>query len=69
MTIRVMGTKQECEQAQVYYNKFATNSEVKFCTVSELYPNRNSVNQFRVYINIECNDFSRAMSNALTFRE
>ncbi len=70
MKIRVTGTKDECEQAQVYYGKFGRDSElVKSCTVSNLYPNRNSVNQYRVYIDIECNDFNQAMTNALTLKE
>ncbi len=70
MKIRVTGTKQECEQAQQYYSKFGTNKEmVRSCSISILYPNRNSVNQYRVYIDIECNDFNQAMTNALTLKE
>lgn len=42
---------------------------VRSCSISILYPNRNSVNQYRVYIDIECNDFNQAMTNALTLKE
>ncbi len=52
MKIRVMGTQEECKQAQEYYRQFATNEMVGYCSVSDLYPNRGSVNQYRVYIDI-----------------
>lgn len=69
MKIRITGTKQECEQAQDYYGNFGRNNElVKSCTASNLYPNRNSINQYRVYIDIECIDFNQAMSNQLKLR-
>lgn len=55
MQIRVMGTKQECEQAGNYYSKLAEDTElVSSCSISVLYPNRNSTNQYRIYIDITC---------------
>ena len=56
MKIRVMGTKIECEQAQAFYRSFGQGENVSYCTVSGLYPNRGSVNQFRVYIEVVCKD-------------
>lgn len=53
MKLRVMGTRSECEVAQGYYLALAKDSNVKSVSVSELYPNRNSVNLFRVYIEVE----------------
>ena len=52
MKIRVMGTRPECEQAQIYYNELAKNENVDYCTVSPLYPNRGSKNMYRVYIDV-----------------
>ena len=52
MKIRVMGTRPECEQVQIYYNSLAKSDNVDYCTVSDLYPNRGSKNMFRVYIDI-----------------
>ena len=64
MKIRIMGTKEECLQAQEYYNKFSEDNElVKYCSVSTLYPNRNSKNQYRVYIDIVCDNYVNAMNN------
>ena len=48
MKIRVMGTKEECEQARRYYSALSGDENVKSVSISELYPNRNSFNIFRV---------------------
>ena len=56
MKIRVMGTKAECEQAQRFYETFGKGENVNYCSVSGLYPNRGSVNQYRVYVEIVCKD-------------
>lgn len=52
MRIRVMGTEEECRQAQRYYRQFGRGDQVEYCSVSELYPNRGSKNMYRVYIEI-----------------
>lgn len=56
MKIRVMGTKVECEQAQRFYESFGRGENVNYCSVSRLYPNRGSINQYRVYVEIVCKD-------------
>lgn len=69
MKIRVMGTKPECEQAQRYYLSLGNEDGVKGVSVSKLYPNRKSVNIYRVYIEVEYFDISAPSSNpALTDR-
>ena len=65
MKIRVMGTKAECEQAQRFYNHFAQCENVSHCTASGLYPNRGSVNQYRVYIEIACKDETTIFNDLL----
>ncbi len=65
MKIRVMGTKAECEQAQRFYNVFGKGENVSYCTVSGLYPNRGSVNQYRVYIEIVCKDETTIFNDLL----
>lgn len=52
MKIRIMATKKECLQAKVYYEKMAQSGAVSYCSVSELYPNRGSLNIYRIYIDI-----------------
>lgn len=66
MKIRIWGTKDECAQAQSFYNLLGQDPAVKFCTVSRMYPNRGSTNQFRVYVEIEYKDGSIPMRPALT---
>ena len=53
MKIRVWGTKDECELARDYYLNLGKQENVKSVEVSRLYPNRGSVNQFRVYATVE----------------
>lgn len=65
MKIRVMGTKAECEQAQRFYNVFGQSENVLSCSVSALYPNRGSVNQYRVYVDIVCMDDTNIYGNLL----
>lgn len=52
MKIRVMGTREECEQARRYYSQFLNSDMVSHCSISRLYENRNSLNQYRIYIDI-----------------
>ena len=54
MKIRVMGTREECEQAQRFYTQLSKGDNVISSSVSGLYPNRGSTNQYRVYIEIVC---------------
>lgn len=65
MKIRVWGTEEECKQAQCFYKQFSKNENVKSCSVSHLCANRNSVNQFRVYIDIEYKDETIIFNNLL----
>ena len=53
MKLRVMGTKDECVLAQEYYKALERQENVKFVSVSHMYPNRGSNTLFRVYIEIE----------------
>lgn len=53
MKIRVWGTLEECNAAQDYYLALGENENVKSVEVSRPYPNRNSVNVYRVYITVE----------------
>lgn len=54
MKIRVMGTREECEQAQRFYESLGSWDNVLYSSVSGLYPNRGSNNQYRVYVEIVC---------------
>ena len=54
MKIRVMGTREECEQAQCFYRQLAKGENIVSSSVSGLYPNRGSTNQYRVYVEIVC---------------
>lgn len=54
MKIRVTGTREECEQAQRFYGHLGKGDNVLYSSVSGLYPNRGSNNQFRVYVEIVC---------------
>ncbi len=65
MKIRVMGTKAECEQAQRFYETFGRGGNVNYCSVSELYPNRGSINQYRVYVEIVCKDETNIFGDLL----
>lgn len=66
MKIRIMGTREECEQAQRYYSQFLNSDMVNHCSISRLYPNRNSVNQYRIYIDISSKfDFMNTTTTAV----
>lgn len=54
MKLRVMGTREECEQAQRFYTSLSKGENIVYSSVSGLYANRGSTNQFRVYIEIVC---------------
>ena len=58
MKLRVMGTLDECRQAQDFYKRLRLQSNVRYVSVSEPYPNRGSVGLYRVYIEIEYKDGS-----------
>lgn len=60
MKIRVWGTMSECEAARSYYLALGEQMNVKSVEVSRPYPNRNSVNQYRVYITVEYYDDGEA---------
>ena len=68
MKIRVMGTKEECEQARRYYSALSGDENVKSVSISDLYPNRNSFNIFRVYIDVEYYGIAASPAAALTER-
>lgn len=54
MKLRVMGTVDECTQAQRFYTMLGKSENIAYVSVSGLYPNRGSTNQYRVYIEIVC---------------
>lgn len=66
MKLRVMGTADECKQAQDFYRRLGRQDNVRYCTVSELYANRGSVGYYRVYIEIEYKDGSNLYADDLT---
>lgn len=65
MQIRVTGTSEECAAAQEFYRQLGQEPDVKYCTVSKPYPNRGSINQFRVYVNIEYKDGAEPLQRLL----
>lgn len=52
MKIRIMGTSEECKKMQALFNSMSVLDGVQSVSVSDLYPNRNSTNVYRVYIDI-----------------
>ena len=68
MKIRVMGTSEECAAAQQFYWELAHTADVKSCTVSKPCPNRGSLNQYRVYIDIEYKDGAEPLQRLLESR-
>lgn len=66
MKIRIMGTREECEQARRYYSQFLNSDMVSYCSISNLYPNRNSINQYRLYVDVSSNnDFMNTTTTAV----
>ncbi len=65
MKIRLMGTREECEQVEKTLNAYAEKHDdtVKTLTISGWYDVRNSVNQYRVYIDIELYDKGESKGN------
>lgn len=55
MKIRITGTKTECEAAAEVYRQMETSSEVAYCSVSKLYPCRESDKLYRIYIELVYN--------------
>lgn len=53
MKIRIMGTLDECEAAQKYYRLLENFENIKYVSLSPLYPNRGSTTLFRLYVDIE----------------
>lgn len=60
MKIRITGTKDECELAKSYYLELGKQENVKSVEVSRFYPNRDSVNQYRVYVTVEYHENIKA---------
>ena len=56
MKIRVMGTKNECLAAREYYASLEKDSNVKRLSISDLYPNRGSNTDYRLYVEVEYYD-------------
>ena len=66
MKIRIMGTQEECEQARHYYSQFLNSDMVNHCSISKLYPNRNSYNQYRLYVDVTSScDFMNTATTAV----
>lgn len=65
MKLRVTGTRDECEIARAYYSALEAQANVKYVSVSTLYPNRNSNKLFRVYIEIEYRSETEEMNRLL----
>ncbi len=53
MKIRIMGTQEECNIAKSYYQTLSNDENVKNISISNLYPNRGSSNQYRLYVEID----------------
>ena len=53
MDIRITGTVEECNAAADYYAALEKQDNVRYVTVSRLYPNRGSNKLFRLYIQVE----------------
>lgn len=53
MKIRIMGTEEELKVAKNYYSELSKENYVKSISISNFYPNRNSFNICRLYIDIE----------------
>ncbi|MDY4592731.1 MAG: hypothetical protein SO434_04960 [Eubacteriales bacterium] len=56
MKIRIMGTQEELAAAERYYRGLEQEPNVKYVSVSRLYPNRGSNMLFRLYVDIEYKD-------------
>jgi hypothetical protein len=52
MKIRIMGTKEECTDISNFYKANDKLGIFKSLQISALYPNRNSYNRLRVYIDV-----------------
>lgn len=69
MKIRIWGTSEECAAAQRFYKELGRDPYVKSCSVSRLYPNRGSTNQYRVYVEIEYKDGAEPLHRLLESRK
>lgn len=67
MKIRVTGTASECEAAREYYLSLGEQENVKSVSVSKPYANRNSVNVYRLYVDVEYYD-DREAATTMTGR-
>lgn len=56
MKLRIMGTKQECEQAKKYYSALRTDININYVEISELYPNSGSSTLYRLYVEVSYRD-------------
>lgn len=52
MKIRIMGTKDECEQVARFFLSQRGKDNVSSVEVSSLYPNRAPSNLFRLYVEV-----------------
>lgn len=66
MNIRITGTEEELEVAKDYYQSLSKEDYVKTITISDFYPNRNSNNQYRLYVEIEYKDLINKTTKELT---
>ena len=53
MKIRITGTSDELTLAKDYYNSLSKEDYVNSLSISQFYKNRNSINQYRLYVDIE----------------
>ena len=53
MKIRITGTSEELMLAKDYYISLSQDRFIKSISISKPYKNRNSINQYRLYIDIE----------------
>ena len=66
MKIRIMGTEEELKVAKEYYSGLTKEDYIKSVTISDFYPNRNSYNQYRLYIEIEYKNLTNKTTKELT---
>ena len=53
MKIRYTGTKEELKDVIRYYTMLGSDSNVRYVTISRLYPNVNSSVLYRLYVELE----------------
>lgn len=58
MKIRITGTREELAQARQYYQELEKDENVKYVSISTVYPNRGSNTLFRLYVDIEYHEIT-----------